>query len=245
VEVNKLCEYLGWDSEFFGRRIARAKIGRLDSESVRTILDWCHVNQIDCLYFLADANDLDTMRLAEDNHFRLVDIRVSLERRAKDVPFPGNEGLNGVIRPNIPDDVAALRDIAKRSYRSTRFYSDSNFPPSLADALYETWIEKSCNGYADAVLVAEMREQPAGYVTCHLLDETKGQIGLVGVGSDWRGNGLGQALVNASLHWFADRGIASVTVVTQGRNYPAQRLYQRCGFLTSSLQLWYHRWFTE
>jgi len=32
-------------------------------------------------------------------------------------------------------------------------------------------------------------------------------------------------------------------VVTQGRNLAAQRLYQRNGFVTASLQLWYHRWF--
>jgi hypothetical protein len=34
-----------------------------------------------------------------------------------------------------------------------------------------------------------------------------------------------------------------VNVVTQGRNSKAQRLYERCGFLTRSVQLWYHRWF--
>ena len=28
-----------------------------------------------------------------------------------------------------------------------------------------------------------------------------------------------------------------------GRNLAAQRLYQRSGFVTASLQLWYHRWF--
>jgi ribosomal protein S18 acetylase RimI-like enzyme len=33
-----------------------------------------------------------------------------------------------------------------------------------------------------------------------------------------------------------------VSVVTQGRNVAAQRLYQRAGFVTASTQLWYHRW---
>lgn len=245
VEVHNLCQYLDWDSEFFGRRIARARISRLDSESVRTILGWCRVNQIDCLYFLADANDPDTVRLAEDNHFHFVDIRLSLERTTEDGLVSDNGGFQGVIRPNTPDEVLALRAIAKVSYRWTRFYYDPNFTPSRVDALYETWTEKSCNGYADVVLVVEVQEQVAGYISCHLLGATKGQIGLVGVGMDWQGIGLGQALVNASLRWFADRGITCVTVVTQGRNCQAQRLYERCGFLTRSLQLWYHRWFTK
>jgi hypothetical protein len=34
-----------------------------------------------------------------------------------------------------------------------------------------------------------------------------------------------------------------VKTVTQGRNIPAQRTYQRCGFQTAAVQLWYHRWF--
>ena len=34
-----------------------------------------------------------------------------------------------------------------------------------------------------------------------------------------------------------------ITVVTQGRNARAQRLYQRAGFVTESVRLWFHRWF--
>jgi hypothetical protein len=34
-----------------------------------------------------------------------------------------------------------------------------------------------------------------------------------------------------------------VQVITQGRNYAAQRLYQRAGFVTRKTELWYHKWF--
>ena len=111
--------------------------------------------------------------------------------------------------------------------------------------MYETWTEKSCHGYADAVLVAEMNGQAAGYISCHLLDGAEGNIGLVGIGAEWRGMGLGTALVNTGLRWFADQGVTRATVVTQGRNWQAQRLFQRSGFMTRTVQLWYHRWFTR
>ena len=52
-----------------------------------------------------------------------------------------------------------------------------------------------------------------------------------------RDRGIGWALVAESLRWFAVHGARQVSVVTQGRNVQAQRLYQHCGFLTRSMQL--------
>jgi hypothetical protein len=34
-----------------------------------------------------------------------------------------------------------------------------------------------------------------------------------------------------------------MTVVTQGRNVPAVRTFQRAGFLASSIDLWFHKWY--
>jgi len=45
------------------------------------------------------------------------------------------------------------------------------------------------------------------------------------------------------MNWFADQNASNITVVTQGRNVAAQRLYQRLGFVTRSLELTYHKWF--
>lgn len=245
MEANSLCQYLDWDSDFFGCRIARITVNRLSQEDMEHVMIWCNSHAIDCLYFLADTGDAGTVRLAEDNEFRLVDIRVTLERQLDDMPVVGDGVTQSIIRLCTPEDVSALRAIARVSHRDSRFYYDSNFPTSLCDALYETWIEKSCNGYADAVLVAELQGRPVGYISCHLVDQVQGQIGLFGVSADSQGKGLGSMLVKGSLHWFAAHGRIQVTVVTQGRNCRAQRLYQRCGFLTRSVQLWYHRWFAK
>jgi GNAT superfamily N-acetyltransferase len=93
------------------------------------------------------------------------------------------------------------------------------------------------------VLVAEADGEPAAYLTCHLNDQGS-QIGLVGVAENHRGKGLATKLVQAFLSWSREQGAQRAIVVTQGRNLQAQRLYQRNGFVTSLLHLWYHRWFT-
>lgn len=155
----------------------------------------------------------------------------------------GGTAARAVIRPAVPADLAALRAIARVSHRESRFYHDGTFPAARCDLLYETWIEKSCSGYADAVLVTELDERPVGYVTCHRRAAGVGQIGLFAVAPDSQGKGLGGALLAHALGWFAGHGLGEATVVTQGRNAAAQRLYQRCGFLTKAVELWYHQWF--
>ncbi len=242
--ASALCEYLDWDSEFFGVRIARVFSRRLDAAAVRRILKWCDAASIACLYFLADAGDPATVQHAEANGFRLVDVRVTLDRRLGDASREEAARRDGVVRTARPADVPELRAIARVSHHDSRFYQDGGFPALRCDALYETWIERSCNGYADTVLVADFDGRPAGYVSCHRREVGLGQIGLFAVGPDFQGRGLGRALVTAALGWFAAQGLRDVLVVTQGRNAKAQRLYQRCGFLTKEVGLWYHRWFT-
>jgi dTDP-4-amino-4,6-dideoxy-D-galactose acyltransferase len=243
MEAESLCRILEWDTGFFGKRIARVVVNLLDAERLNNILTWCTSNNIDCLYFLADASDGATIQAVEDNGFRLVDVRITSERSLTGPIIAGERDVNLIIRPSREEDIPVLRSIARISFRNTRFYYDTNFPRPLCDALYETWIENSCRGLDDYVLVAEIHGVVSGFVTGKLTGDKIGEIGLVGVDPNWQGKGLGYDLVNAALEWFSEREVQSVWVVTQGRNSQAQRLYQRCGFLTYLVQLWYHKWF--
>ena len=230
-------EYLDWDSRFFGRRIARVRGHRLNDGLVAAILDCCSAQRIDCLYFLADAADPETVRLAERNNFDFVDIRTTFERSLENLPAEST-----VVRQARAEDLPHLKRITGRSFSDSRFYYDSHFDRQRCDEFYATWIERSCQGYADCVLVADLNRQAAGFVTCRLGPSQVGSIGLIAVDASAQGSGLGRCLLVSALHYFRDRGMTAATVVTQGRNLKSQRLYQRGGFLTQSIGLWYHRW---
>jgi len=237
------CQHLPWDSAFFGRRIARLKKSRLDLGCVDASLAWCRAERIDCLYLLADLSDAATVRLAEDNGFHLVDVRVTLDTRLGiQHPVPPDSEPESV-RPWRASDCSALKAIARTAHVDSRFYTDPFFPSERCADLYETWLIKNCCGGKDTVLAADLRGQPAGYVSCHT-DQDRGEISLLAVAGSAQGCGLGGKLVRAALGWFARNDIDDVRVVTQGRNIRAQRLYQRAGFLTRDVQLWFHRWFT-
>jgi dTDP-4-amino-4,6-dideoxy-D-galactose acyltransferase len=235
-----VCTYLDWDSSFFECRIARVNGHRLHEANLSEVLTWCKTNRIDCLYFLADSDDAQTSALAARNGFLPTDVRLTLERTlagSAPIAAPGDK-----VRLARREDLGVLKAIARTGHRDTRFYFDLHFERSKCDLLYETWIENSFTGFAQAVLVAEVNAEPVGYLTCSLQGE-ESQIGLVGVADKCQGMGLGQQLVESFLAWSVEQGASRAAVVTQGRNLSAQRLYQRMGFLTAAFQLWYHRWF--
>ena len=86
---------------------------------------------------------------------------------AQSETFPAHE----TIRLAREEDLPALREIARNTHRDTRFYFDGHFDRDKCDQLYETWIENSFRGFAQAILVAEVANAPAAYLTCHLKGE--------------------------------------------------------------------------
>jgi len=209
---------------------------------------WSNQHEIACLFFLGTFYDAATNLTAKGNGFRLTDTRITLGRAPTRLSDgPGMPTRDMLIRPSINADVEPLQRIAAASHRDTRFYVDLHFPRAKCQQLYECWITRSCQGWADQVLVAEVDEAPVGYITCHLPsgDEVTGTIGLIGVAPHARRRGAGQQLVLRALDWFAQQQVDRVAVATQGRNIGAQDLYQRCGFVTQSLFLWYPKWYSH
>jgi dTDP-4-amino-4,6-dideoxy-D-galactose acyltransferase len=241
------CALLPWDTDFFDCRIACVCGDTLGPERALQIDDWSRSHEIRCLYFLSRADDPVTIRTAEQHGFALVDIRVTFERVLERSPGPARPNLPaGVgIRPARPEDLTGLQAMARTAHTATRFFNDSHFPHQRVEDLYATWIALEVQGRAQTVLVAAAAAHPPlGYVSCHRDPvRQQGQIGLVGVSAEVRGKGIGRNLVLAALDWFGSQGARAVTVVTQGNNPAAQRLYQQCGFLSRDLQLWYHKWY--
>lgn len=242
------CELLLWDTEFFGCRLARVCGHALQPELATQVDTWCLNNRIRGLYFLSRSDDPTTIKIAEQHGFGLVDVRVTFDcALAKtNTPTQSHPPAEISIRPVQADDLPRLQALARTSHGDTRFFSDSHFSRERAEELYSTWITLESQGRAQMVFVAAAGHHPVGYVSCHLDEKNqKGQIGLIGVAQEMRGRGLGQNLVQAAMNWFRHQGAQEVKVITQGKNQGAQRLYQKCGFQSRNLELWYHKWYPD
>ncbi len=225
------CRLLDWDSQFFSRRIATLNVEPDATPDAEAIDAWCRQNVVDCLYYLAPASRPEPIAFAGQNGFRLLDIRLTLACRFAAPP------------PASPAATALLR-IARASHRNTRFFRDGNFPVELCEKLYERWIENSLADPEAFVCVADIAGQAVGYCTGQRCADGTGQIGLLAVDAAQRRLGLGRQLVRRMLAWFREQQLTGAHVVTQGGCVGPQQLYQQCGFVTSAVELWYHKWFT-
>ncbi len=234
---------LDWDTEFFGFRVGQIIPNTLSSDT------WNHINQeaiskeIKCLYFYADAQDIQTPVEASKHGFLFVDFRISFS-----LPIlspPQSEPKAGIlVRHATPSDAAGLKLMAKNAFLHSRYYYDPGFDKDSCDCMYQTWIENSLTGQARDVLVVEANSKLAGFITLHVDDaQTTGRIGLICIDKDFRGKGLGRELIIEGIKWCCGLNLKKLTVVTQGRNIDAQRLYQNSGFRSETVGIYYHKWY--
>ena len=70
-------------------------------------------------------------------------------------------------------------------------------------------------------------------------------IGLFGIDPSYGGKGFGKILIEKVFFSLLKQDVKTVSVTTQGRNYAAQRLYQRAGFCNEKMEIYYHKWFPK
>lgn len=241
-----MIDYLTWDSQFFERRIGRLAHPPLTPEGWYAVDQSARLQALDCVYLLLDIADTPAIVAAEAAGFNLVDVRYTLSREIPVNHLPAPRLPAGAsLRQATPADSIALQAIARQVHTDTRFFSDSHFDPARSAEMYAVWIASYLEEVQFvSVWLAELLGETVGYLTCRITGEL-GRIGLVGLAPQARGLGLGTALLAAGIDWFAQQGASQVEVVTQGRNLPAQRLYQRGGFHSARLQLWFHKWYTS
>ena len=252
--LENLCDFLSWDSDFFGKRIGRVNPPRLDAQKMQEILAWSRENAIDCLYFQADAGHPQTIRLAEDHGFHLTEVRMTYERRLHDweiLPIPRyHEDV--LIRLARPEDVPAMQAMASTSYTSTHYVVDPCFSAEKVQEFYETWIKNSVMaGFDDVVLAAELDGEVIGFNSGRFVRQPQGkgekesQLILIGVKPDLRKHGLGYTLLHSTVDWLAQNGSDHVIGVVQASNIVIHRLLQKLGFFSAFSQLYYHKWFSN
>jgi ribosomal protein S18 acetylase RimI-like enzyme len=240
-----------FDSALLGLRIGRTMVPdgiprRALEALLRRVANRARAEGFDQLLRRVAAASFDEIWALEANGYELMDIGVTFARRFQ-APWTPPEVAHVDVRPAETADIERLLETMLDVPWGSRYEADPAYDRAAVQALQAQWLRNSLVGRADHVLIGHVEGEPAGYVTCRLLDEhgeTVGEIDLVGTVPAFRGRGVASAIVNASLAWFSNR-VALVTVRTQATNTVAASVYERAGMTLRHSDLTLRRALTE
>lgn len=242
VEIANLITKLEFDSQFFGFPVAYITSKYLTRSIVYRVNQFIQQNKIKLVEYLCNCHDDTSVRIAEESGFHFTDIRFSLFIKP-DVDPDTNLPAGICFGKAQEKDIPRLREMGEGIYRESRYYFDGRFDEQKINEFYQNWIEKGVRGtFDDCCYSLFERDKPIGFCTMRLAPGHAARIGVFGMSKDWQGRGLGRLLLNNVIKSAREQGAKTIHVVTQGRNYYAQRLYQSAGFRTYGNELWYHKW---
>ena len=244
LEVVNVIYQMKWDSDFFGFPIAFVGSRYLSDNIQLLIENFVKKNKIKLVEYLCNCHDDLSVKVAEKNGYHFTDIRITFTLSLKNhgevfdqAILPGKFGLAKV------EHIESLCAMTNLMYRDSRYFYDGNFDLRKINSFYSEWIQKAVIGNFDHECYCYFEdEKPLGFCTIRYNQNKSVSIGLFGVGSSYVGKGIGKALLRYVIHELKLKGLNNVNVVTQGRNYSAQNLYQSAGFRTFTTELWYHKW---
>ncbi len=170
------------------------------------------------------CGDVERVRALGEVGFAVVDTTLTLGRQPRELPVDGE-----VVRA-LPEHRDAVVEVARTSFRFSRFHLDPAVPDEVANRIKADWIESYFAGTRGEHLLVGLRgERPAGFLAVIAAPDGARVIDLIAVGEEARGHGLARALTAA----FVRESLGTcdeVRVGTQAANVPATRLYESMGF---------------
>lgn len=241
-EIVNLIQKLEWDSNYFGFNIAYLSCMHLTENIMHRIEKFIRREDIRLVEYLCNCHDRRSVRVAEKNGFQFVDIRLTYKKilHEKESISLDKWTFNRATENDIP---TLRKMVSNEFYKDSRYFFDDNFDVEKIDEFYQDWVKKGVLGqYDDECWCLYDNKVPVAFCTFRYENQKNANIGIFGIDRKNQGRRLGEKLLCSVLNMLIDRNIRTISVVTQGRNYYAQCLYQGVGFRTESTQLWYHKW---
>jgi hypothetical protein len=237
VPAGRLAHLLVWDPGAAREGLVAAAVSECRTRGLR------HVS------VRIPSDDVPAIHACEEHGFRMMEALLTFSfRMDRDRPLARARGFRVAPCDGSEAEIAWVRDVAGRVFQQDRFHSDPHIPRERADELHRAWMENSCRGFADVVLIAKDPEtgERLGFFTgkVHHLPELPlrfGNLVLGAVAPEGRGRGAFTDLTLGGLEWARPR-VDVLEIGTQFMNVNASRVYLGAGFRyvrsDVSLRLW-------
>lgn len=183
----------------------------------------------------------DADALYQRHGFRLHFAEDMMERRL-DVPLPPVP-----LPPAVELAPWNARIVAQFYAAYTGSFRERPGFPGWSQDEWVEWVSADEDFRPDASYVATFREHPVGFVATGVGSTTasdadrSGWITQVGTIPEWRGRGLGAALIAHVMQQFRAESLGKVALFVNTNNPSASALYRRLGFETVTRRTIYHK----
>ena len=255
-----------WDSRVIGQRIGTLKHLAVDFENsaggkavealVNQSVEHAAKCGVECLTAKVYPRDTVTIHALERNGFLLMDTLVyhlfDFSYMSFDqVIYPRRPGGLST-RLGEPADLPEILEIAERAFKNHfgRYNADSRMPPGAARDVYREWARSSFSGWADWVIVSEVRGKIVGYAVWKKGSALEAKHGfdiiyynLVAIHPHFAGRGVFAALSYDSMQMLRDYAnhLVAPTHVTHSA---VHRLGFEFGWQISGARHSFHKWLT-
>lgn len=226
-------EKVEWDSDFFGYKVGKINV----KDELNYNIDLINFEDYKLVYLFSKfkLQNFDSI---------LLDEKVILNLNLIDQIIENDNNIVSEFKDfsKFPQ----LLDLAFQSGVYSRFKKDINFVNNEFERLYIKWITNSVvDKKSLVVFIYELDDKILGFVTVDKKSDTHASIGLIAVELNSRGQGIGVKLLNQVKRYLLNNGFQKLSLVTQGDNIPALKLYQKAGFYIEESSFTYHIWNTK
>jgi ribosomal protein S18 acetylase RimI-like enzyme len=95
------------------------------------------------------------------------------------------------------------------------------------------------------IFFADVDGKPAGQIKMVPRWNKFAYVEELAVDTEFRGKGVGYALMTRAIAWAKAQGFPGIMLETQDNNVPACKLYERCGFVLGGFDLYVYKNFPE
>jgi GNAT superfamily N-acetyltransferase len=139
-----------------------------------------------------------------------------------------NRALEATVRPATEADLDAVVDVRWEVAAEGRWIgSEVPFDRGKARQLSAELVDAGNEGI---LLVADTGDLVVGYLFLKVLSYGVAELGMA-LTDEWRGRGLGRALLDAGVAWARSAGVHKVNLEVWPHNERAVALYRRAGFV--------------
>lgn len=220
---------LDWDTEFFKKKMGVLALDGCSGANLADELEAAKNDRYKYILCQLKSPEAANIHLLESHGFYLVDIGVTWFAGVNDcIPFASlkSPGHTVTVAVATVENIPMLKKLSHSLFVDSRFYNDPFFSREDADNLHAAWLENSVLGKAANIV---FHVEGKGFITCKLADGV-GEIALIGVKKECRGEGIGLRLVDSSIKWFLSRNVENIRVKTQLKNIGAMNFYRKLGF---------------